>query len=234
MGRAHRTLLGLFGVLVLSAAFAAPAPCATDRPWVKLGAEDRGSYRWSVKARSSAATKGPCLLVAAIWRSGPLEYHRSSYRECALAGALRRTGPPLIASAAQASTRGSVRLSAIGMIFSPAARHVRITLAGGRTETVRLRGFEPVHARGIELPSFRYAAFPIHGAWCAERLVSLSASDAVLWDSGVDDYACGSQGNPHFAARIRFVGKHFVRRPRGSPAVGPASGGPQTNTLSRA
>jgi hypothetical protein len=89
-------------------------------------------------------------------------------------------------------------MSAIGMIFAPAARRVRLTLAGGRPETVRLRKFDPARADGVRLPPFRYAAFAIHGEWCAERLVSLSASGAVLWDSGIDDYLCGSEGEPHF------------------------------------
>jgi hypothetical protein len=201
MGRARRLLIGLLGVLALSAPFAAPAISASHGPWARLAAEDRGSYQWSVKAGASAAAKRPCLLVAASLRTGPLEYHRSAYRECAPTAALSRTGPPLIASAAQPSTGPSVKMSAIGMIFSPAARRVRITLAGGRTETIRLRRFEPAHARGIELPPFRYAAFAIRGEWCAERLVSLGASGAVLWDSGIDDYACGSEGEPQFAAR---------------------------------
>jgi hypothetical protein len=91
-----------------------------------------------------------------------------------------------------------VKISAIGMIFAPAARRVRITLAGGRTENVPLRSFEPAHASGIEPAPFRYAAFTIHGEWCAERLVSFSASGALLWNSGVDDCACGSEGEPQF------------------------------------
>lgn len=210
MRRAGRSLLGLLGALVLAAAFAASAVSAPDGSWAKLGAEDRGSYNWSVKARTSAA-KRTCLLVAASWRSGPLEYHRNTYRDCASAAALSRSGPPLIASA-QPSAGISVKISAIGMIFSSAARRVRITFGGGRTEAIRLRRFEPGHARGLGLPSFRYAAFAIGGEWCAERLVSLSASGAVLWDSGVDDYACGSEGDPHFAARPGFPGQHLRDR----------------------
>jgi hypothetical protein len=201
MGRVRRLLFGLVGVLVLSVSFAAPALSASPGPWVKLAAQDRGSYQWSVKAETSATAKRPCLLVAASWRTGPLEYHRSTYRECASTTALSRTGPPLIASAAQPSAETSVKMTAIGMIFAPPARRVRITLAGGRRESVPLRKLEPAHARGVELAPFRYAAFAIHGEWCAERLVSLSAGGAVLWDSGVDDYVCGSEGEPHFAAR---------------------------------
>jgi hypothetical protein len=141
-------------------------------------------------------------LVAASWRSGPLEFHRSTYLECGPKVALSRTGPPLIASAAQPSSEAPVKMSAVGMIFAPAARRVRLTLPGGQTETLRLRKFDPAQADGVQLPPFRYAAFAIRAEWCAERLVSLSASGAVLWDSGVDDYACGSEGEPHFAARV--------------------------------
>lgn len=203
MGRARQSLLSLLVVLVLGAAFAAPANSALSSSWAKLGAEDRESYRWSVKVRANDAAKGPCLLVAASWRSGPLEFHRSTYRECASPAVLGRYGSPLIASATQQSAGASVQMSAVGMIFAPATRRVRITLAGGRTETIHLRRFEPSHARGAELPSFRYAAFAIRGEWCAERLVSLGASGAALWDSGLDDYECGVDDDPHFAGQPR-------------------------------
>jgi hypothetical protein len=205
MGRARQSLLAALGAFVVAAAFAASAISAPAGPWAKLGAEDRGSYHWSVKARTSAAAKGPCLLVAASWRSGPLEYHRSTYRECAPAAALRRSGPPLIASGAQPSTGASVQMTAIGMIFAPAARSARITFAGGRTETIRLLKFDPAQAGTPELGRFRYAAFAVHGTWCAERLVSLGASGGVLWDSGVDDYDCGSGGEPHFSRRLSLT-----------------------------
>jgi hypothetical protein len=85
-------------------------------------------------------------------------------------------------------------MSAVGMIFAPAARRVRVTLAGGKTETIPLRDFDPAQGGAAGLGPFRYAAFAIHGTWCAERLVSLSGSGRTLWDSGIDEYVCGEDG----------------------------------------
>jgi hypothetical protein len=87
------------------------------------------------------------------------------------------------------------------MIFAPAARSARITLADGKAELIHLRSFDPAKTPGSGLGHFSYAAFTVPGAWCAERLVSLSAGGKTLWDSGVDDYRCGVGGAPEFAAR---------------------------------
>jgi hypothetical protein len=201
MGRSCRLLLGALGVLILGAVFAAPAFCAPAGPWFKLGAEDQGSYRWSVRTRPSAGGDEPCLLVAAIWRSGPLEYHRSTDRDCAPSGALREPGPPLIVGGAQPSTGASVQKTAIGMIFAPSARRVRIEFAGGRTESIRLRKFSSAQGEDLKMGPFSYAAFAIDGEWCAERLTSLNAGGGVLWDSGVDPYQCGATGEPSFSSR---------------------------------
>ena len=84
-------------------------------------------------------------------------------------------------------------------MFALAAHRLRITFAGGRTETIRLRKLDPAKAGAAHLRPFRYAAFAIRGTWCAERLVSLGAGGRKLWDSGVDDYRCGAAGAPKFA-----------------------------------
>jgi hypothetical protein len=206
MQPARRPLPAALAALAFAAAVAAPAISAPTGPWAELGGQDRGSYRWSVKARPSAEGKGPCLMVAASWRSGPLEYHRSTYRECAATPALRRFWPPLIAVGAQPSTAAPAKISAVGMLFAPAARRLRVTFAGGRTDTIGLRKLDSANAGTAWLRAFRYAAFAIRGEWCAERLVSLSAGGRVLWDSGVDGYRCGSSGEPQFAARAKCAG----------------------------
>jgi len=202
--------LALLSVVGLSAAAApatnAAAGTSVSGPWIELGGGSRGDFLWSIRAgrragqpgAGSAGAQQPCLLVAASWQPSDLELHRSTYRECAPTAALSRTEPPLIASAAQPSSGASVKMSAIGMIFAPAARRVRLTLAAGRTESIPLHSLELAHARRVGLPPFRYAAFAIRGEWCAERVVSLSASGAELWDSGVDDYVCGGEDEPQF------------------------------------
>ncbi len=206
LGATALTLLCL--LLLLAVVRAAPAsPRAAS--WTQLASGSRGDYFWSVKVNlgegpteaGSLGAQRPCLLVGAGWRSGALEYHRSRYRECAAGASLSRTGPPLIAIGAQPSTGAPVRFSAVGMVFPPAARRVRITYGDGSSETVRLlRLPKSSRGRASGLGGLRYAAFATHGTWCAERLVSLGAGGKVLWDSGVDEYPCGTRGEPQFEA----------------------------------
>ena len=211
--------LAILCLLAISATLAR-ATASQPSPWIELGSVSQVNFLWSIKAMPGEGPTGagplgaqrPCLLVAASWRTGQLEYHRSKYRQCAPASPLRRSGPPLIASAVQPSTGAPVRISAVGMIFAPAAHSVRITLADGKTELIRLRSFDPAKAPGTGGGRFSYIALTVHGAWCAERLVSLSASDKTLWDSGVDDYRCGAGGAPKFAGRS--VLRTAQRRPQ--------------------
>jgi hypothetical protein len=200
-GLAALSLLALSAVTVMAAA-------SRPSPWVELDSGSHGNFLWSVKAKLREGPMGegplgaqrPCLLVTASWQSSRLEYHRSKYRECAPGTALRRSGPPLVASGMQASTGAPAQISAVGMVFAPAARRVRVTFSGGNTKTIRLRNFDPAQTGDPALGRLRYAAFTVHGSWCAERIVSFGAGAAMLWDSGVDGYACGSgaEGPPHF------------------------------------
>jgi hypothetical protein len=173
------------------------AKAATPEP-IGLGGGRLGDYLWSVEAIRPAggavadheAAQSPCLLVGTKWQVGPFNFRRSRSRECAGTGALSPTGPPLTAAGAQPSTGASPRLTAVGMIFAPAARRVHVALAGGRSMTIHLRRLSPGPAHDAGHERFRYAAFAVHGAWCVERIVSESATGAVLWDSGVDAYTC--------------------------------------------
>ncbi len=193
-------LCGLFVAVACGQAGAAPS-------WMKLDASRGSDYAWAVKVRpaggrvSSRAPEesGPCVLVATMWRSRPLEYHRSRYRQCGSGGALSNAGPPLVATGVRPG--GSRSMSVVGMIFAPGVRSVRVTLGDGRQATIDSRPVDPALQRSLGLGRFRYAAFAIRGTWCAERLVSLGATGAVLWDSGLDGYRCGAAGPPHFAPR---------------------------------
>jgi len=160
-----------------------------------------GEYLWEVKAKrkdgaGQAGAQQPCLLVGTTWEVGPFDYRRSRYRACAGGeGHLTAADPPLIATGVQPSSGESVDMTAVGMIFAPAARRVRITLSDGSQETIRLHRFSRRQARSARLSRFEYAAFAIHGLWCAERVVSLSATGGTLWDSGTDGFTCGADGS---------------------------------------
>jgi hypothetical protein len=179
---------------------AAPG-AASAEPWTGLESGRVGDYRWEVKAKRKdgsgpAGAQQPCLMVGTTWELGPFDYRRSRYRACAGAeGHLTAADPPLIATGVQPSSGESVDMTAVGMIFAPAARRVRITLSDGGQETVQLHRFSQRQARAARLNRFEYAAFATRGLWCAERIVSLSATGRTLWDSGIDGFTCGADGS---------------------------------------
>jgi hypothetical protein len=194
------TLILLGGLLLGAACSRAAGP-----PWMKLDASRGSDYAWTVKVKPGGAQlsrvpeeAGPCVLVDTMWRSGPLEYHRSKYRECGSGQGLSDAGPPLVAMGMRPAGSGSRQMSVVGMISAPAVRRVRITLRGGAEETIQMQPIDSEQARRLGLGRFRYAAFAIRGVWCAERLVSLTEAGSVLWDSGLDSYRCGAEGPPLF------------------------------------
>ncbi|MGA8746453.1 MAG: hypothetical protein WB507_11390 [Solirubrobacterales bacterium] len=145
---------------------------------------------------SGAAAQGserPCILVGASSRTNRFSFARSSSRQCAEpSDPLMASSAPLLATAAQPSDSASAKLTAVGMIFGAAVRRVQIAEDGGRLTTIHLRRLPPSAARAAALPPLRYAAFTVHGTWCAERLVSLGVTGSTLWDSGPGEYPCTS------------------------------------------
>jgi hypothetical protein len=186
---------------LLGGAAMASAKAQASRETVGLGGGRLGEYLWNVEAMRPAGGPGsgpgaaqrPCLLVGTKWQVGPLNFRRSRNRQCAGTSELTATGPPLTAAGAQPSTGGNPRLTAVGMIFAPAAHQVKVTLAGGRSTTIPLRLPSPTKVHDAGLERFRYAAFAVHGPWCVERMVSENVSGRVLWDSGVDGYTCPTE-----------------------------------------
>ena len=176
------------------------AAAAQSDPWTGLKSGRVGDYLWEVKAKrkdgGQAGAQQPCLMVGTTWELGPFNYRRSRYRACAGAeGHLTAADPPLIATGVQPSSGDSVDMTAVGMIFAPAARRVRITRSDGGQETIQLHRFSYRQAREARLTRFEYAAFATRGVWCAERIVSLSATGKTLWDSGTDGFPCGAAGS---------------------------------------
>ena len=199
-GRDHALWASMLVVALLAALAAAPSSAGTpdSESGVGLGDGKLGDYVWSIKAKrpegpAGAGPKGakrPCLVVGTTWQSGQFDVHRSKYRQCADDAGLTSSGPPLLASGMQPSTGAAAEMTAVGMIFAPAARRVSITLDGGERETIPLQILNPAQAGVAGLRRFRYAAFAVRGTWCAERLVSQDASGRPLWDSGLGTYTC--------------------------------------------
>ena len=177
------------------------AAAAPTDPWTGLKSGRVGDYLWEVKTKrkdgsGQAGAQQPCLMVGTTWELGPFNYRRSRYRACAGAeGHLTAADPPLIATGVQPSSGKSVDMTAVGMIFAPAARRVRVTRSDGGQETIQLHRFSYRQARAARLSRFEYAAFATRGVWCAERIISLSATGNTLWDSGTDGFPCGAEGS---------------------------------------
>jgi hypothetical protein len=181
--------------------FGSAAAASTVDPWTGLKSGRVGDYLWEVKTKRKdpggpAGAQQPCLMVGTTWELGPFNYRRSRYRACAGAeGHLTAADPPLIATGVQPSSGESVDMTAVGKIFAPASRRVHITLSDGRQQTIQLHRFSHRQARAARLTRFEYAAFATRGLWCAERIVSISATGKTLWDSGTDGFHCGTEGS---------------------------------------
>ena len=204
----RRTALVAIAAATLGAGATAAAAPAAAGPLLGLAGGGVGSFHWSVEAKrpdgpAGAGEQGaerPCLLVGTTWRIGPYNYRRSESRQCAGEEGLVASEAPLVARGVQPTSGRPAKLTAVGMIFAPAARRLRVTLADGSTKTIRLMKLDPARARAAGLAPFRYTAFAAHGEWCAERLVTESAGGRVLWDSGTDAYSCGDdESSPKFA-----------------------------------
>jgi hypothetical protein len=187
--------VALLALAIQPALAAAPKP----GPWIGLAGGKVGKYEWTVRAHRPGGAAGagprgpqrPCLWVGASLKIGRYSYRRSKYQDCAGRGEhLKAGGPPLLATATPPSTGASVEITAVGMMFAPGARRVRITLSDGTTATVRLGQLSAKQAHEARLARVRYAAFVVRGVWCAERMVSLDAQGRTLWDSGTDTNAC--------------------------------------------
>ncbi len=180
--------LSLIALLSVPVASAAPAG-----PWVGLDGGRLGDYLWSVK--TGQPSQRPCLLIGTTWELGPFNFHRSKNRACAEAdSSLAATEAPVVATGVQPSTGAPVGMTAVGMILAPTVRRVVITAADGSRAAVPLHRLSGSQARIASLGRFQYAAFAVHGWWCAERIVTEDASGATLWDSGTDEYRCGGSG----------------------------------------
>jgi hypothetical protein len=159
-------------------------------------------YLWEVKAMRRQGSTGragaqrPCLLVGTTWELGPFNYRRSRFRACTgPAGRLIAGEAPLVATSVQPSSGTAVDMTAVGMIFAPTVRRVQVTLPDGRMQTIHLQQLKRSQARSAHLDRFEFAAFAFRGLWCAERMVSESATGKILWDSGTDAFSCGAEGS---------------------------------------
>ncbi len=192
MSRCKR-LLPILAALVFLALAAAPAAgeAPGESPWVGVATGRVGDVLWSVKvAPAGSAGAGqqgarrPCLQVGTKWQLNRYDFQRSRYQGCIDASThLTATQAPLIVSGAQAASGTHVKLTAVGMIFAPAARRVRVTFEDGTQATIPLQRLSPSQERRARVGHLRYAAFAVRGSWSVERLVSESRTGGTLWDS---------------------------------------------------
>ncbi len=178
---------------------------AEPHPWVDLADGHLGDYTWTVKAKRAGGDAGagpqgarrPCLSISTTRPVGAYSYSRSRYRSCVDPSAVLSVAEPLVITTGMRPGFGSsAEITAVGMAFAPAARVVRASFADGSRTSIHLDPLTPAQAHAGGLAPLRYAAFAVHGGWCAVRLVSYDAAGGRLWDSGADEAACGTQGAP--------------------------------------
>jgi hypothetical protein len=192
LSRSARLAVCAAATLLCLASAAAAASGPESGPWVGLAGGRMGHVKWSVKiARSlgpadagSSAAKRPCLQVGTKFERSRFEYQSSRYQGCVDgSNGLAATEAPLIVTGAQASAGLRVKLTAVGILASWAARRVEIDYEDGHRETIHLQQPSPSQRQGAGLVRFRYAAFAIPGTWSVQRVVTESASGRPLWNS---------------------------------------------------
>lgn len=189
------------------ALLAFPAPSGAGafehNAWIGLARGQLGDFQWSVKVKRPEGRAGagplgalrPCMLVGTKYEPGSAGFSRSQYRACASAnGRLSASDPPLLRSGGLTSTGAPAGITAVGIVAPPAVHRFRVTLSNGNTVPIPLHRLTRQQAHRARLGRFRYAAFAVRGNWCAERVVTLNAKGAPLWDSGTDEYACSASG----------------------------------------
>jgi hypothetical protein len=195
-------VLGLMALMNAPAGASLLGTVGSDPSWIGLAKGQVGDYEWSVKIKRPEGPAGagpegalrPCLLVGTKWEVGSYSFRRSKYRACAQRqGHLTATDPPLIGSGIQPKNASGSGLTAVGMVLAPAVRRARVTLSSGSQVTVPLHHLTPDQARSAKLGRrLRYAAFAVRGEWCVERIVTLNSAGTPLWDSGLNEEACGA------------------------------------------
>jgi hypothetical protein len=75
-------------------------------------------------------------------------------------------------------------MTAVAMVFAPAAASVKATLRDGAVETIGLGRLTQAQAKEAGLKRLRYAAFATSGRWCIARLESFDRGGHRLWRSG--------------------------------------------------
>jgi len=160
---AFRSAIGTALVaLCLSPALPGSASAFDSQGWGLLEGGGGGEYRWTVKAKREGGSA----------QAGP----RGGRPPC--------IDGPLIATSSITGSDGRPGVTAVGTLAAPTVRRLRVTLAGGKVETVRLQPLSRGQASSTRLGRTRYAAFSVRGLWSAERVIAFSRSNRILWDSG--------------------------------------------------
>jgi hypothetical protein len=178
----------LLALLVLVFPPLALADSSSPAP-TPLGAGQRGSYSWSVKASRLVGSR-PCVSVAIIHRHGPFSYDGSRFHECATASpGLTRSTPPLLVGGIHLGGDGS-RMTVYGILASAGTRTVRATLADG-LEAARVSArLTPVALRADRAGDLRFAVIVLPGRHCVERLAAVGPHGKALWQGVPTDHAC--------------------------------------------
>jgi hypothetical protein len=171
-------VVALAAVTDSASATSSPSPGRVDfrTSRATLGSGEIEGDRWSASVSGpQGAGKGepgaddrPCISVTAERLGGG-----GSTATCTFSQSLTPAGGGLWVTTSEPNQAGTeTAMTALAMVFAPAAASVQATLRDGRVETIGLGRLTHAQAKAAGLKRLRYAAFATTGAWCVARLES--------------------------------------------------------------
>jgi hypothetical protein len=180
-----------FGAVTDSAyATSSPGPARVDfrTSSATLGSGEIEGDSWSAAVSGphgsgtdeAGAKDRPCLSVQAERFGGG-----GATSTCTFSQSLTPAGGGLwVTTSEPDQAETATAMTAVAMVFAPAAAYVKATLRDGTVETIGLGRLTQAQARAAGLKRLRYTAFATTGAWCMARLESFDRGGQSLWRSG--------------------------------------------------
>jgi hypothetical protein len=182
------TLIVVASVAVTGSAYATSSPVDYRTAPAMLGSGEIEGDHWSASVSvpqgagkdEPGADDRPCISVTAERLGGG-----GGSATCTFSQSLTpERGGLWVTTSEPNQAETETAMTAVAMVFAPAAASVKATLRDGAVETIGLGRLTQAQAKAAGLKRLRYAAFATTGAWCMARLESFDGGGHRLWRSG--------------------------------------------------